>query len=175
MRLRLLLLTLVVISLAVFTVSAQELSAVADLKDRNGATVGRATFAQNLPGGGVWIEVTVRGLTPGVHGIHVHAVGTCTGDFTSAAGHFNPEAARHGFLADSGPHAGDLPNLIARSDGTARYVTANYRIMLGPGPNSVFDADGSALVIHASPDDYVTDPAGNSGARVVCSVIARGR
>jgi Cu-Zn family superoxide dismutase len=110
-----------------------------------------------LPDGGVRIRVEVQGLTPGEHGIHIHAVGRCDPpDFLTAAGHFNPDGHRHGLLNPQGPHAGDLPNLIVRADGRARYEAVSYR----------------ALVIHAQADDHLTDPAGNSGPRVACGVIA---
>ncbi len=152
----------------------QNPTALAVLRDGKGQILGRAILTQSLPEGGVWIEVTVNGVSPGAHGIHIHAVGNCADPvFLSAAGHFNPEGLRHGLAAAQGPHAGDLPNLIASADGRARYGAANYRVTLLSGPASLFDADGSALVIHALPDDQVTDPAGNAGARVACGVIER--
>lgn len=154
--------------------SAQIPTAVADLRHANGSVIGRAVFTQSLPEGGIWVAVTVSGLTPGGHGIHIHAVGSCDPPgFTSAGGHFNPEGTRHGLEAPGGPHAGDLPNMVVPSSGTAAYRVANYRITLGPASTTVFDRDGSALVIHAQPDDNVSDPAGNSGARVACGVIVR--
>ena len=120
--------------------------AAADLKNAAGQSIGSATFTEQADGK-VRIVVQATGLTPGAHGIHVHAVGRCEpADFASAGGHYNPRGARHGLEAADGPHAGDLPNL---------------------------DADGSALVIHEKADDQKSDPAGNSGARVACGVIAR--
>jgi Cu-Zn family superoxide dismutase len=154
--------------------TAQEPSAVAELKDEGGKVVGRATLTQDLPGSGVWILVEAGGLAPGTHGIHIHAVGTCTAPgFTTAGGHFNPEGRKHGFFSPEGAHGGDLPNMVVPASGLVKFETANYRITLTPGANSLFDADGSSLVIHAAADDYSTDPAGNSGARVVCGVITR--
>lgn len=166
----------IVILLATATggLSAQAPTAVADLRDANAVPVGRAVFTQSLPNGGVWIEVVISGLSPGAHGIHIHAVGSCIAPaFASAGGHFNPESARHGLESPGGPHAGDLPNLMATPGRTVAYRVASYRITLGPGPLSLFDADGSALVVHAQPDDNISDPAGNSGSRVACGVIFR--
>lgn len=153
---------------------AQEPSASAELRDERGEIVGTAAFTQSLVGGGVWIVINARRLTPGNHAVHIHAVGTCTAPgFLSAGGHFNPDGSRHGLEAAGGPHAGDLPNLIVTSAGVTRHEVANYRITLGSGPNSLFDRDGSALVIHALPDDNVTDPTGNAGARAACGIITR--
>ncbi len=160
--------------IATFTALAQQPEATADLKDAGGKRIGRATLAQNLPGGGVLIHVEAEGLKPGAHGIHIHTVGVCAGPaFTTAGGHFNPDNHKHGIANPAGPHAGDLPNLIATGSGKARFDAANYRITLGQGPTSVFKTGGTALVIHADPDDEVTDPTGNSGARVACGVITR--
>jgi Cu-Zn family superoxide dismutase len=153
---------------------AQEPAATAELHDATGRVVGEATFTQNLPEGGVWIRVVASGLTPGVHAIHIHAVGRCAPpDFLSAGGHFNPGGHKHGFLNPEGVHAGDLPNMVVPASGSVRYEAANYRVTLGPGPTSLFGPGGTAMVIHAQPDDYTTDPAGNAGARVACGLITR--
>jgi Cu-Zn family superoxide dismutase len=143
------------------------------LRDGAGNLVGQATFFEDRSG--VRLRVEVRGLTPGQHGIHLHAVGRCEGpDFTSAGGHFNPSDRQHGLQNPAGPHGGDLPDLVAVADGVTLYETTTARVTLQAGrPNSLFDADGSALVIHADADDQVSDPAGNSGGRVVCGVIRR--
>ncbi len=171
-------LVLVALAIAAATMvgRAQELAALAELRDDRGTTLGRATFSQNLTGGGVWIQVAASGLSPGVHAIHIHTVGTCTAPgFLSAGAHFNPDGSRHGLEAAGGPHAGDLPNMIVPSSGKVSYAAANYRVTLGPGPNTLFGANGTALVIHALPDDNVTDPTRNAGARVACGVITRAR
>ena len=143
------------------------------LVDGTGKAIGAVQLEQR--GGGVTVSVTVQGadvVKPGEHGIHLHAVGKCDGpDFTTAGGHFNPGGKKHGARNPEGPHAGDLPNLVAGAQGTTYQATATG-VTLSTGPASLFDADGTALVIHANPDDHVTDPAGNSGGRVACAVLA---
>jgi Cu-Zn family superoxide dismutase len=147
-------------------------NAVADLRNSQGDVVGTATLTEVT--GGVRIVVEARGLTAGEHGVHVHEVGTCEApDFTSAGGHVNPERKQHGLQNPSGPHAGDLPNMTAAANGAGRLETTTSRFTLGAGPGSLFDADGSALVIHAAADDMRTDPTGNSGGRVACGPIVR--
>jgi Cu-Zn family superoxide dismutase len=146
-------------------------TAMAELRDARGQVVGMATLAEVT--GGLRIVVDVKGLPPGPKGVHVHEVGTCEAPFTSAGGHFNPTGRQHGALNPQGPHAGDLPNLTVAGDGSGHMESMNTVLTLAAGPNSVLDADGSALVVHAGPDDFRTDPAGNSGARIACGVIVR--
>ena len=147
-------------------------AAVADLKNTAGQSVGVAQLTQ--AGNVVRIVVEARGLPPGPHGVHVHAVGKCDPpDFNSAGGHFNPLNKQHGALNPQGSHAGDLPNLTVAPDGNGRMETTTERLTLGSGPASVWDADGSALVVHASPDDFKTDPTGNSGGRIACGVLVK--
>lgn len=144
----------------------------AELKDRNGITVGMATFREAT--GGVLVSVDVKGLTPGLHAVHVHAVGKCEAPgFTSAGGHFNPAQKKHGLKSPDGPHAGDMPNMYVSRDGTGKFEVLNDNISLRPGDRSLFDADGSALVIHVGVDDNTTDPTGNAGDRAACGVILR--
>jgi Cu-Zn family superoxide dismutase len=148
-------------------------TATASLVDSTGANVGLATFSDS--GGSTRLSVSVTGLAPGTHGMHVHETGTCTPpDFQSAGGHFNPDGKQHGTRNPEGPHAGDLPNLLVEGDGSADTTLAVPGGLLAEGPTSMLGPQPRALVIHADPDDEKTDPSGNSGARVVCGVIERG-
>jgi len=148
-------------------------SARASLVDSTGARVGVATFSDSAGSG--HLAVSVTGLTPGRHGMHIHENGTCTPpDFQSAGGHFNPDAKQHGTQNPQGPHAGDLPNLLAEDDGSADTIMAVPSGLLSEGSASLLGEQQRSLVIHADPDDEKTDPSGNSGARVVCGVIERG-
>jgi len=145
-------------------------AAKAELYNAQGEKVGSATLTDGR--GGVKIVIKVFKLPPGPHGFHIHAVGRCEPpDFASAGGHFNPYGKKHGLKNPEGPHAGDLPNLIIGPDGTAKAEVVASQVTLRPGINSLFDPDGSALVIHADPDDEMTDPTGNSGARIACGII----
>lgn len=147
--------------------------ATAVMKDAKGNIVGRATFTEDASGL-VHIKVNVKCLTPGLHGIHIHNAGNCTGpDFTSAGGHYNPLEKEHGLKNPEGPHAGDLPNLKVGRNGRGCMNVTTDRVTLSPGPTTLFTANGTALVIHADPDDQMTDPTGNSGKRVVCGVIEK--
>ena len=133
--------------------------------------MGQATFVQGSDG--VHITVTVVGLSPGKHGIHIHSVGKCDSpDFNTSGGHFNPEAKHHGLENPNGPHAGDLPNLEATDDGTGTLQYTNPLVSLSVGAsNSLLKVNGTSIVIHAKSDDQMTDPSGNSGPRVACGVI----
>jgi Cu-Zn family superoxide dismutase len=145
--------------------------ALASLRDGSNEVVGLATLTEENGRVRVLVEAT---LPPGKHGIHLHEVGTCDpAAFTTAGGHHNPLRRAHGLEAPGGPHAGDLPTLDAGPGGAVRYEAVTDRVTLRDGPLSLFDADGSALVIHAAADDQRTDPAGNAGARLVCGVIRR--
>jgi len=150
--------------------SAHAEVAKAVLKDASGKEVGQAELVQTPHG--VLVKLSLKGAVPGDHAFHVHAVGKCEPPFTSAGGHFNPGGKKHGIEAAEGAHAGDMPNLHIPASGELVIEIENPMISLVKGqPNSVFDADGSALVIHAAADDYKTDPTGNAGDRIACGVI----
>lgn len=141
-----------------------------------GATVGRAVLTQGATG--LLIRVEAEGLTPGWHGIHIHAKGECAAPFTSAGAHVNhgEPKAPHGLLNAQGPDDGDLPNIHADASGRVRaeLFTTRARIARsGPG-QWLWDEDGSALVIHANADDHASQPIGGAGDRVVCGVMAAG-
>jgi Cu-Zn family superoxide dismutase len=121
--------------------------------------------------GGVSFRISAAGLPHGLHGLHVHAVGRCDPpEFTSAGGHWNPADKKHGMNNPAGPHAGDLPNVEVAANGVLNATVTLPNATMA----ALLDADGSALVLHAGPDDYVTDPSGNSGARIACAVIQGG-
>ena len=154
--------------------AASKARAVAHLAARNGESAGTATFIATSHG--VLIDLDVKGLTPGPHAVHVHTSGNCDPKvaFTSAGPDLSFEPTKmHGFLAPHGPHAGDLPNEFAASDGTLRASVISNAISLGNGKKSIFDRDGASIIIHAKADDYVSQPAGNAGDRVACGVIER--
>jgi Cu-Zn family superoxide dismutase len=140
--------------------------AEATLVDATGAVVGSARFVEDAAGR-VHVVVRVSGLTTGLHGIHVHGTGACTPTFDAAGSHHNPLGQLHG------EHAGDLPNLDVNANGHGRLSATSDSFTLSAGPTGAFDANGSALVVHALRDDFVTQPTGGSGARVACGVITR--
>lgn len=152
--------------------AAAEPTARATLKDPQGKVKGEATFSQDR--GGVRVKVRVTGLAPGKHGIHVHAAGKCEApDFKSAGPHFNPTSKKHGLESPEGAHAGDLPNITVGADGKGKATLVAAGATLGEGAGSLLGPEGTALVVHADPDDGRTDPSGNSGGRIACGVIER--
>jgi Cu-Zn family superoxide dismutase len=161
---------LVVTALGCRSAGAQ--TAQAELRDSEGGRVATAALAQVEEG--VNISLEALKLPPGTHGFHIHAAGRCEPpDFSSAGPHFNPHGRKHGLKNPEGAHGGDLPNFVVGLDGTGRLELVAKEVTLGEGLNSLFHPEGTALVIHASADDEVTDPAGNAGARIACGVIEK--
>ena len=156
-------------SMAPQSAAPEPLQATAALQATKGnKAFGEATFEQ--VGDKVHVLVNAQGLKPDQeHGFHIHEAGDCSsGDGMSAKGHFNPAGKPHGNPASGDHHAGDLPMLKADKGGRAKLDTEVPGITLAPGPNSIV---GRGLIIHADPDDYKTQPTGNSGARIACGVI----
>ena len=141
------------------------------LINASGQTIGTVRAWQTA--GGVTFRIDASGLPHGLHGVHVHAVGRCDPpEFASAGPHWNPAARKHGMNNPAGPHAGDLPNVEVAANGVlGATVTLPNASLVGGAGNALIDGDGAALVIHAGADDYVTDPSGNSGARIACAVL----
>jgi len=160
-------------ALAASTALAQPASVKVELKNAAGAAAGAATLTEAPKG--VLIRVEARGLTPGWHGLHFHETGDCSkSDFTSAGGHTHGgEARQHGLLNPQNNETGDLPNLYAAADGSAsgEFYSTLVSLKGAGGRQALQDANGSALVIHASADDQTTQPIGGAGARVACGVI----
>ncbi len=154
------------------------LTAAATLQSPDGDAMGTVTFRQVATG--VLVMADVKGLAPGGHAFIIHEVGSCTPDFNAAGDHFNPEDTEHGFIHPSwkrgeatGAHGGDLPNIYAASDGSARADFFTEGIILNSGPrHSVFDEDGSAIIVHEEPDAYGEEES-DTGVRVACGVIKR--
>lgn len=141
------------------------------LFDGSGASVG--TVLLKADSVGMSFTFDVHDLPPGPHAVHVHSAGRCERpDFLSAGPHLNPEHKQHGVDNPAGPHMGDLEDLVVGADGRAHQ---SMRITRPKGkftPRSLLDSDGSAIIIHAGPDDRHTDPSGNSGRRIACGIVA---
>ena len=158
-----------IVATASFAGAAQK--AVAKLVDVDGNPIGTVTFEQAPHGVLVLVETT--GLPPGAHGIHLHGTGSCSPDFKAATGHVNPSGVEHGLRNPNGPDAGDLPNLYVAADGmaTAEFYTTRVSVAESGNKPALLDADGSAVIIHANPDDHATQPIGGAGGRIGCGVV----
>jgi Cu-Zn family superoxide dismutase len=165
-------LTTCVIAATLATVGlAQAQKATAELKNAKGEVVGKVTAAETK--GGVRLTGQVMNVPAGEHGIHIHMTGKCDPpEFTSAGGHFNPSGNKHG-LSGKGGHEGDLGNLKVGADGKAKVDLRVPDVTLADGPKSLFKEGGTALVLHANPDDLKTDPTGNAGGRLACGVFMK--
>ena len=181
---------------AVFTLGASAaaaqsaITARAEMVDLQGNSVGRATFTQTMHG--VLVRVELSGLPPGWHGIHIHETAACQPPFASAGAHFSPGREQHGYFTE-GLHAGDLPNIYVGADGKAAAEMLNDRVALttdrptdvglfnraigavqsaaGMQAHNLLTGNGTSLIIHARPDDYRSNPDGDSGDRIACGVI----
>ena len=169
-------------ALAASTASAQALgqpvasegadSARATLMDRSGAEKGTVILRQT-PGNGVLLDIRVSGLQPGTHAVHIHETGSCAAaDFTSAGGHYTPRDHAHGAHHPEGMHGGDMLNLHVPASGELRSERIAPQVSLRQNvAGTLFDDDGSAVIVHAGADDYVSQPSGDAGNRVLCGVI----
>jgi Cu-Zn family superoxide dismutase len=147
-------------------------TAQATLKDSSGKVIATARFTQGPRG--VLLALDVVDAPPGPHAFHVHEKGVCDAKegFKSAGGHFNPTQKKHGFLASEGRHCGDMPNVEIPASGKVQTEFFLEDLTLNPGvATSLFDADGSALVLHVKGDDYRSDPTGEAGGRMACGVV----
>ncbi len=150
-------------------IADEALSAKAVLKTAGGDPAGTVVLTQTP--GGVLIAGEFKNLPAGEHGFHIHETGACDPDFKAAGGHFAPEGHEHGYTNPKGYHAGDMPNLFVGNDTVTRISAFNPNVTLGEGKNSVFDGDGSAIIVHEKPDSYQADA--GAGGRVACGVIER--
>jgi superoxide dismutase, Cu-Zn family len=159
---------LISVALGCTSVSVKKPDAFAELGSASESQVSGSVAFTRIVSGGVHVEATISGLTPGEHGFHIHEAGDCSAaDASSAKGHFNPMGKPHGGQ-DGEHHAGDMRNLTADANGKAAYSADFPGLEIGQGDANIA---GRAVVIHAAADDYQTQPAGNSGKRVACGVI----
>jgi superoxide dismutase, Cu-Zn family len=150
--------------------SAEPAAATSLLRNAAGRETAQATATQS--GDSIRVRLDATGLPQGSYGAHVHTVGRCDPpDFATAGPHWNPTGQEHGKNNPRGMHKGDLPNLLVGTDGRGSIEITIAAATLRGGGASMLDADGAAIVIHERPDDFRTDPSGNSGARIACGVF----
>ncbi len=139
--------------------------ATAELRAPDGAGFGTVTLTDTRAG--LLVAADLHGVPEGPHGFHIHATGACAPDFGAAGGHFVGAGDAHGMMATDAPHAGDLPNIHAPESGTVMIEALKPGLTLA----DLFDEDGAAIVVHAGPDDYASQPSGDAGGRIACGVI----
>lgn len=152
--------------------SNEETTRTVDMYNSSGDMIGTAKLAERSEG--VQVKLKLEGLDPGYHGIHVHEFPKCEGpEFISAGNHLNPEGKEHGLMHPEGAHLGDMPNIEADSGGLANAELMLAGATLLEGKKSLLEGEGTSLIIHDGQDDGISQPGGNSGARVACGKIAK--
>ena len=141
----------------------------ATMRDSAGRELGTVTLTETAQG--IAIAGTLRGLPPGEHGFHLHTTGQCTPTFEAAGGHWNPTGTQHGSQNPQGPHLGDMPDVTVGADSSVTIQATTPGGTLR-GANALLDADGAAVMVHATADDDRTDPSGASGARIACGAVS---
>ena len=161
------------LSLAAFALNVHAENKVVngDIVNNAGNKIGELRVEQGHKG--IVINIQAKGLPPGYHGMHFHAVGDCSdaAEFKLSKGHINPYQLPHGFLNPKGPHEGNLPNLVVAGDGSVEVELYSTMLNLVEGETNLLDEDGSALIIHADKDDHTSQPIGGSGARIACAAL----
>ena len=166
------LLSLVLVSCQNQTSAPSDIGAVAtaNMSGTDGASMGSVTLTQGP--NGLLVSVNMTGLPSGWHGFHLHETGSCSPDFSAAGGHYSPDGRGHGFMHSSPHHPGDMPNIHAGPDGTVIADVFNAKAAIGEDEDAtIFDSDGSAIIVHAGPDSYGESP--GAGDRIACGVITR--
>lgn len=149
-----------------YAAPAQAADAVAQLQDQDGNSVGQVELHEKPHG--TLLHAQFENMPSGAHAFHIHEKGVCEGDFTSAGGHYNPDEANHGIDDPDGMHAGDMPNIHVPDSGALEIEVLNHQVSV---EQLLGEEDGTAIVIHEGPDDYMSDPAGAAGPRIACGVI----
>jgi Cu-Zn family superoxide dismutase len=166
-------LTTIALSCSIGTIGLSAQMKHVDLTDAKGNNVGMAMISP-AKGGGISIDLSLKGLPPGEHGLHLHEVAKCEPPtYKSAGAHFNPAKKKHGVLNPDGPHAGDMANFKVAANGTAQTTITNKNVTMDSGANSIYAGGGTALVIHQGADDMKTEPAGNAGDPIACGAITK--